>query len=140
MTLAPLQELVPHRPPLLLIDALQSVSAEACVALARVDPTAWYALSDGTMPAWFGLELMAQTAAAFNGHHARARGAGPALGFLLGTRDYRSSVSGFPAGAVLEVEARVHYAATFGQSAMTCEIRHLQTPVAQATLKFFEPT
>ena len=130
---------VPHRAPLLLIDCLLRVSADACVALATVDPEAWYAESDGAMPAWFGLELMAQTATAFNGHAAGDRGLPPAQGYLIGTRSYVSSMARFPAGAQLEVEARVDYPATFGQSAMNCEIRYLGESVASAALRFFEP-
>jgi predicted hotdog family 3-hydroxylacyl-ACP dehydratase len=126
---------VPHRPPLLLIDTLRTVSDQGCIAQVRVDPAAWYAQADGAMGAWFGLELMAQTAAAFNGHGASA-GAPPAVGYLLGTREYRCSVPQFPAGAVLDVEVRVLYPETFGQSAMDCEIRHLGMPVANGTLKF----
>ena len=130
---------VPHAAPLLLLDALSWVSEDACVALARVDPGAWYAGEDGAMPAWFGLELMAQAAAAFNGHRAAELSLPPAVGYLLGTRDYQSAVPSFPGGATLEVEARLLYPKTFGQSAMTCEIRHLDACVASATLRFFEP-
>jgi predicted hotdog family 3-hydroxylacyl-ACP dehydratase len=130
---------VPHQPPMLLIEALRSVDGEACVALARVDAAAWYADADGAMPAWFGVELMAQAAAAFNGHAAQKEGLPPAIGYLVGTKEYRSTVPRFPAGAELEVEARLLYPATFGQSAMTCEIRHRDVAVASATLKFFVP-
>ena len=131
---------VPHAAPLLLLDTLHRVSEEVCLTRTTVDPQAWYAEPDGSMPAWFGLELMAQTAAAFNGHWAGQRGLPPAMGYLVGTRDFQSSLPCFPAGALLEVEARPLYAATFGQSAMTCAIRLLGATVASATLKFFEPS
>ena len=134
----PLLALVPHAPPLLLVDTLQLISEEACRTRTRVDPAAWYAQADGSMPAWFGLELMAQTAAVFNGHRASQLGLPPAMGYLLGTRDYTCSQPAFPAGAILEVEARLLYAATFNQSAMLCQIHLGDTPVATATLKFYE--
>ena len=130
---------LPHRAPLLLIDSLLRVSAEAAVALVTVDPGAWYADSDGAMPAWFGLELMAQAAAAFNGHAGSQLGLAPATGYLIGTRSYQAFVARFAAGARLEVEARVDYPATLGQSAMICEIRCAGQVLALATLKFYTP-
>ena len=136
----PDRPLVPHQPPLLLLDAILDASESSCTARVTVDPDAWYAEPGGAMPAWFGLELMAQTAAAFNGRRARGQGRPPALGYLIGTREYVSTLPRFPAGATLEVAARELYPATFGQSAMTCEIRHQGSVVASATLKFFEPT
>jgi predicted hotdog family 3-hydroxylacyl-ACP dehydratase len=133
-----LQGLLPHAPPLLIIDSLVRVSDEACVTTTLVNPDSWYAQPDGSMPAWFGLELMAQTAAVFIGHLALGRGSDPAIGYLLGTRSYTASVPSFPSGAQLEVEAVILQRSIFNQSAMTCEIRHGGTLVASAILKFFE--
>jgi predicted hotdog family 3-hydroxylacyl-ACP dehydratase len=46
---------------------------------------------------------MAQTIAAHAGLEARARGEPPAIGFLLGTRAYSTSVDTFPNGSKLTV-------------------------------------
>jgi predicted hotdog family 3-hydroxylacyl-ACP dehydratase len=129
--------LVPHRPPLLLIDAVREAGPDHCTCLARVDGRAWYADADGAMPAWFGLELMAQTVAAFSGN--RNQGQAPRIGYLLGTRQYSSAAESFPAGALLEVTARVHYADATGLSAFACELRCGGVPLAHAILKVFEP-
>ncbi|MDR3669383.1 MAG: hypothetical protein P4L36_00980 [Holophaga sp.] len=129
--------IVPHRPPLLLIDAVQEADGEHCTSLTRVDPQAWYADGAGAMPAWFGLELMAQTIAAFSGN--RNRGRAPRIGYLLGTRQYRCEVAVFPAGALLEVTARVDYADEAGLSAFACELRCGGAVLARAILKVFEP-
>jgi len=132
-------DLVVHRPPLLLLDAIQEATEAHCIAQTRVDPGAWYADAEGSMPGWFGIELMAQTCAAYSGDRKRLAGQEPCVGFLLGTQSYTSQVSAFPAGAVLEVEARLFYLDESGLSAFACEIRHLGQPVACATLKTFEP-
>lgn len=134
-----LTDLLPHRPPMLLLESIQETTEEKCVAQARVDPTAWYAEGDGSMPGWFGIELMAQASAAYSWSRKRLLGMPPGIGYLLGTQSYQSRVAKFPAGAVLEVEARLHFLDESGLSAFTCEIRHLGQQVACATLKTFEP-
>jgi len=140
MTAIPVQELLPHRPPLLLIDILEDATVDSCITNVRVDPGAWYAGPDGAMPAWFGLELMAQTAAAYSGYHKRSANMPPGGGYLLGTRRYECTTPLFPRDAILEVEAKVDYANVFGQSAFVCEIRLQGTVVASATLKVIEKT
>lgn len=135
----PIQELMPHRPPMLLLDTLLEASAEKCIAQLRVDPTAWYADPDGAMPGWFGLELMAQTITAYSGAQKRLLGIAPRLGFNLGTRSYECQLPRFPAGELLEIEIRPEYVDETGLSAFACEIRHLGQTVAQARLKTFEP-
>lgn len=131
------RDFVPHRPPLLLLDSLEEVSESSCLTRLRVDPDAWYADAEGAMPAWFGLELMAQTAAAHAGwkhRHAEA----PGGGYLLGTRRYQSSLACFPGNATLEIHAQLDYAGVFGQSAFLCSIRWNETTVAEATLRVLE--
>jgi predicted hotdog family 3-hydroxylacyl-ACP dehydratase len=134
-----LTDLVPHRPPMLLLHGIQEATEEKCIAQVRVDPSAWYAQSDGSMPGWFGIELMAQTSAAYSWSRKRELGMPIGTGYLLGTQSYQSRVAKFPAGAVLEVEAKLYYLDESGLSAFACEIRHLGQSVACATLKTFEP-
>ena len=130
--------LVPHRAPMLLLDGVQEVTEEKCLARVRVDPSAWYAGPDGSMPGWFGIELMAQTIAAYSGARKREAGQAPKLGFLLGTRSLECSLPSFPPGALLDVEAQICYLDESGLSAFQCEIRHLGQTVSKATLKTYE--
>ena len=131
--------LVPHRPPLLLIGRVIAVDAAGCTTLTRVDPEAWYADAQGAMPGWFGLELMAQSVAAFSGHQRRLDAAAPRDGYLVGTRTYECRVAAFPAGACLEVRVRPQFADPSGLSAFECELRGDGELLAQAVLKVFEP-
>ena len=139
MTTIPLHELLPHRPPLLLIATLEEATDESCITHVHVDPGAWYAGPDGAMPAWFGLELMAQSAAALGGFRNKSTNK-PGSAYLLGTRRYECTTPIFPGDAVLEVEAKLDYADVFGQSAFICEIRLGETVVASATLRVVENT
>lgn len=135
----PSTPLVPHEPPLLLLESVLEADGEHCVARVRVDPGAWYADPQGAMPGWFGLELMAQAIAAFSGNLRRGKGEPPRMGYLLGTRRYETSVASFPAGALLEVEVKTHYADGSGVSAFDCAIRQEGAIRATAVLKVFEP-
>jgi len=133
-------DLLLHRTPLLLLETIQAVSEDKCIARTRVDPSSCFAEPDGSMPGWFGLELMAQTIAAYSGAGKRALGLPPKLGFNLGTRSYEVTVPSFPPGAELEIETRLHYLDESGLSAFACEIRHLGRPLARAMVKTFEPS
>ena len=132
-------QVLPHRPPMLLLEAIQEVDDRHCTALVKVDPQAWYAAANGSAPGWFGLEWMAQTISAYSGHQNQGQGRPPKLGYLLGTRQFQCDWQSFPAGATLEVEAQVHYADPGGLSAFQCEIRHQGVQIARAILKVYEP-
>ncbi len=133
-----LLDLILHRPPALLLDCVLELSDTRCVTLARVESEAWYLQTDGSAPAWVGLEWMAQTASALSGHRHRLAGRAPRIGLLLGTRSYEVSVLSFPVGAELEVEAEVIFLDEAGLGAFRCEVRHSGEILACARLKAIE--
>ena len=131
-------ERVPHGAPMLLLDAVLEATEERCRTRMTVDGGAWYALPGGAMPAWFGLELMAQTIAAFSGHRRQLLDQPLKLGYLLGTQRYEATVPAFPAGAVLEIEAQLHFWDGTALSAFKCRIQDRGVQLALATLKVLE--
>jgi len=133
------EELLVHRSPLLLLDRIVQIADESCTAESRVDPSAWYADPEGSMPGWFGIELMAQTAAAYSGSRKVAAGRSPLIGYLLGAQRYDSEVPCFPGGTLLRIEARLLLQDESGLGAFTCEISGDGRVLARATLKAFEP-
>lgn len=98
----PVTELLPHGPRMTVIDRLVSYDPKKSVAVAEVRPGNVF-FEDGGVPAWAGIEYMAQTIAAHAGAEARLRGEPPAVGFLLGTRSYRSEVGAFADGSRLTI-------------------------------------
>lgn len=132
------QSLLPHRPPSIVLTGIRELSEEGCIALARVEPGAWYLNADGHMPAWVGLEMMAQAASAFSGHRNALSGRPIRVGYLLGTRAFSATVPAFPVGTELEVEVQVIFLDASGPSAFQCELRQSGTCVARATLKAIE--
>jgi predicted hotdog family 3-hydroxylacyl-ACP dehydratase len=95
-------ELIPHSGSMVLLDRIidcdeQGLTAELAV---RGDGL----LCDGpTVPAWAGIEYMAQTIAAYVGVKSKQANEPIRLGFLLGTRFYNSNVAAFEVGATLTV-------------------------------------
>lgn len=105
----PLQELVPHEPPMLLLDRLQSHGAEIaiCEVAIRAD-SPFLEHRDGVtaVPAVVGIEYMAQCVAVFAGLSARAAHREPRIGFLIGCRELQLNTDRFCIGEKLVVEAR----------------------------------
>ncbi|MEX5542255.1 ApeP family dehydratase [Pseudomonas poae] len=99
----PLAELLPHAGDMILIDQVLSFDEEQVHTRLTVKPGGLFNRADGSLPAWVGIELMAQSVAAYAGFRARKNGEAVELGFLLGTRKFECNVDGFPAGAELTI-------------------------------------
>jgi len=95
------EDLVPHRPPMLLIDAIEEVDMEAPrLAASFLGREEWRGN-------WFALEYMAQAAAALSGAMDRAErpSASPRPGLLLGTKRLDLGIAEFVPGRRYVVEA-----------------------------------
>jgi predicted hotdog family 3-hydroxylacyl-ACP dehydratase len=116
----PIGELLPHGPEMTVIDRLVEYAPQRSVATATVTEHSPFFAGTG-VPAWAGIEYMAQTIAAQAGYEARLRGEPPVIGFLLGTRAYRSALPEFPLGTTLTITVEPMVAdARFG--AFQCSI------------------
>ena len=108
MTPIPLEELLPHRPPMVLIDAVESFDAEAKRLVARVTIGENQLFFDGKgVPNWVAIEYMAQTAAALVGYYDKhvAPGQPARPGLLLGTRKLDLKLERFEAGRTYRIAA-----------------------------------
>ena len=131
------EDLIPHRPPMVLIDAVESVDLAAATAVAR------FTAREEWRGNWFALEYMAQTAAVLAGASDKAAGL-PAgrPGFLLGTRRLDLGLEEFVPGADYLVKAVREYE-DGDSAAFACEIRPSGAadggPVCTATLTAYRP-
>jgi len=136
----PIEELLPHRGSMLLLTSMVDADAESATCEATPDANAWYADTDGTMPAWIGIELMAQTIAVHVALIARRAGRLPRPGVLLGTRAYRADADRFPAGQPLQVSARSTHRDAAGLGAYDCSLTDGRGRVlATAAITVYEP-
>ena len=118
----PIAQLLPHRAPMILLSEACGMEGDSFKAKVRITPDSPFFAGSG-VPAWVGLEYMAQTVAAYSGAQGLAKGGAIKAGMLLGTREYAAEVPFFPDGAELEVLARIDIFQENGVSSMHCRIR-----------------
>ena len=134
----PIDEILPHRHGMLLVERILSWDATCATVSASPDASGWYA-EPGGMPARIGIELMAQAIATHVGVTAWERGEPPKKGVLLGARSYRATAAHFPAGAELTVNATKAFSDESGMGAYDATIALEGAEVAKARIIVFEP-
>lgn len=134
----PIATLLPQSKQMVLVDSVIEVGDEHIVVELTVRDDGLFSQRDHTVPAWVGLEYMAQTVAAFSGYHRRSHGEAIDLGFLLGTRHYQSSVGSFPCGARLRIRAEKIIEAANEMSVFDCQLEG-DAIDAKAKLNVFLP-
>ena len=139
MTPRPLADVLPHAGEMILIDRIVSYDENSIVCVRTLELGAPFVDSQGHLPAWAGLELMAQTVAAWSGSHARDAGQPVRLGFLLGSRLYSCNVNTFASGTELRIEAVRTFHDEDGMGVFACRI-DAGDAHAEARLTVFSPT
>ena len=132
----PIAELVPHKPPMLLLDRVVAHDADGITCEVRIAARSPF-VEDGRIPAVVGIEYMAQCVAAFAGLSARAEGNPPRIGFLLGCRELTLATDAFSVGDTLTVEAR----RTWGDSDLghfVCRVERAGQTVVSGTLNVYQ--
>ncbi|MBA1262259.1 ApeP family dehydratase [Stutzerimonas sp. NM35] len=133
----PIAELLPHAGDMILLDGVESFDEDSVTTRLTVRP-GLLSQPDGGLPAWVGIEIMAQSVAAFAGCQGRRAGLPVELGFLLGTRNYQCNVEAFPPGSELRIRASRSLQDDSGMGVFEC---HLDGPGihAEARLNVFRP-
>jgi len=138
MTPWPIAAVLPHAGEMILLDTIEEVEAERIVCTRTLRTNGLFQDADGSLPAWMGVELMAQSIAAWAGCRARADQQPVQLGFLLGTRHYACNVEAFPPGTRLRIEAERSFHDEHGMGVFSCRI---DAPCihAEARLNVYRP-
>lgn len=133
-----LPQLLPHGPGMVLLDRLAGYDAESLTCEVTIRPDSRFC--DGRqVPAWVGVEYMAQTLGAFTGVARLQDGRPVQIELLLGTRAYDAAVPAFAVGRRLTVRTRLLFWDPDGVCAFACEIRDGAAVLATAEIKGFEP-
>lgn len=113
-------DIMPHDGKMMLLDAVLEYDQESLTASVTVRNDGMF--GDGkTIPAWIGIEYMAQTIAAHGGMMCYLAGKPINLGFLLGTRRYNCNISNFTVGTHLIVKVQ-RLITDQGLGVFTCRI------------------
>lgn len=133
-----IEQVIPHRGAMRLIDRLLDWDGQR-VAVELTVPVDGPFHEPAGMPAWVGIEYMAQAIAAWAGCQARTRGEEPKIGFLLGSRRYTAETGHFPVGTVLRVEAECELFGDNGLGMFACRILDGERVLASANVSVYEP-
>lgn len=134
-----IDELLPHRAPMLLLDRLLEYRGSRVRCETLIGARHGLLLDEqGNLPAWVGLELMAQAIAAWAGMRGRERGEPVRIGMLLGSRQYQCQVAAFAAGERLVIEADC-LLEDGGMASFECRILRGDRPCAEARLSTYLP-
>jgi predicted hotdog family 3-hydroxylacyl-ACP dehydratase len=130
-----LVDVVPHRPPMLLLDevvAWDGMHVECRVVLRDDSPF----VDAGRVASTLAIEYMAQCIAVFVGLEAYQRGEPVRLGYLVGARDISLPPDGFRVGDVLIVKAAPIWGGeTIGS--FQCEVDRVGEVVARGSLNVY---
>ncbi|MDD9173335.1 3-hydroxydecanoyl-ACP dehydratase [Aliivibrio finisterrensis] len=133
-------DLLPHDMPLALVDELidvQELSIHCRVTIS--DKNIFFNHETKTLPAWVGIEFMAQSVAGWSGYHAWKKGNKSPIGFLLGSRKYQAECSEFQQGDTLDIFAE-QVLENNGMAVFSCYIESNGQQVASSQLNVFVPT
>ena len=135
------ESVVPHTGTMVLLDQIDYWNDHELHASVTVREDAPFADEQG-IPAYVGIELMAQTIAAFGGCRARHAGEPVKIGFLVGSRRYTCSHSYFPVGARIEVQIKEIIRGENGLCVFECNLRGAgehAAITASANINVFQP-
>jgi predicted hotdog family 3-hydroxylacyl-ACP dehydratase len=131
-----IDELIPHSGCMVLLDRIVAHDHQSLTAELVVRDDGLFGDHEA-VPAWVGIEYMAQTIAAYVGVRAREANDPIRLGFLLGTRRYLTNVGIFKVGAVLTIQADKIYQDE-GLGVFDCRIHGLDVEIT-AKLNVYQP-
>lgn len=134
-----IQELVPHRPPLLLIQNILEADDQGLRACVNTADSGIFSAQDGKIPSYVGIEYMAQAISAWAGLAAKREGRPIQLGFLLGTRRYHSQVAYFEANTQLQVRVREMLRDETNLVLFDCQVLAGEQVLATAQIKAIQP-
>lgn len=137
----PAVDYLPHELPMVMVETVLDVGrehAECEATVSKQGVLAPFINQNDAIPAWFAIEMMAQTIGVWCGWHAVQHGGKPRLGLLLGSRAFKSAVSEFPCGGKLKTS--VHLLLRDEKLAnFDCRVELDGNTVITAKLNVYEP-
>ncbi|WP_295892010.1 hotdog family protein [uncultured Vibrio sp.] len=134
------EELLPHDEPMILIDRVLSIDVDSIRAQVDIgSKNPFYNEETQTIPAYVGIEFMAQAIAAWSGYHAIAQSEQPPIGFLLGSRRYHTLCDAFSNGQVIDIYAE-QVMESNGMAVFSADLEHQGVKIATAQLNVYVPS
>lgn len=134
--LPPVTGLIPHDGPAVLLRTVESFNERELTATAVIDAGSGFQEPDGSLPGWAGPELMAQAVSALG---TLQNGQPPAIGLLLGVREYHSRVDRLRTGTLVVIHVRESSSDDQGRGVFRCRLTVAGTVVAECILTAWRP-
>ena len=129
------ESLLPHSHPMILVDELTAADKDHVEARLRIRENSPL-VTNGTTPALTAIEYMAQSIGLLTGYESFSRREPVQVGYLLGTRDLKLSVSHFSVGDELTILVN----RLFGEDelgAFKCQVIREGKTAAEAVLNVY---
>ncbi|MCD9460442.1 hypothetical protein [Marinibactrum halimedae] len=135
-----MDEVIAHRQPMSLLSSIESCCDDSIIAIVNQDGSSFLANENGDVPAWVGIEYMAQAMGAYAGVRSKRLGKPIEKGFLLGTRKFKAYCEVFAKGQTLKVTATQELLDTSGVSLFRCTIHYENQLLAEGAIKGIQPS
>ncbi|WP_340149200.1 hypothetical protein [uncultured Sneathiella sp.] len=126
-----------HAPPMILIDGVESYDEETVTSTVEITAGSPF-MDGGGVPAYVGIEYMAQSIAAYSGIKARNAGENPRIGYLIGSRNLALGCPGYEIGDRLSITVHLVYDEA-PMAVFDCTIHRAEKLVAEARLNVYQP-
>ena len=138
--LPPIETLVPHATPMIFVDEAVNIEKKSIHCRVTVkESNLFFNPESRSIPAYVGIEFMAQSISAWSGYHASLKGDDSPIGFLLGSRRYNVSVDQFSEGSILDVYAE-QIMENNGMAVFSGRIEHQGNEIAHCQLNVYVPS
>ncbi|HKJ18392.1 MAG TPA: hypothetical protein VJ984_13655 [Xanthomonadales bacterium] len=127
-----------HRDEMLLVDQISRIDSRSATCTWTVPEFHPLFTLDGQIPAYVGIECMAQCIAVHAGALESLKGKGPPLGLLLGTRHFEASCDHLEKGIELQISCLEIIRDAQGLASFECEIKQEDLIVASCKLTVFQ--
>jgi len=135
-----IETLIPHSNPMIFVDEVVYATDESIHCRVKIkDTNLFFNHKLRAIPAYVGIEFMAQSIAAWSGYHANRQGKSSPIGFLLGSRRYNVSVEQFPEGTILDIYAE-QVMENNGMAVFNGKIKHQEDEIAECQLNVYVPS
>ncbi|BED91172.1 MULTISPECIES: hotdog family protein [unclassified Pseudoalteromonas] len=135
-----IEQVVPHDSPMILIDQLVDYSDENATCSVTITPQSpFYSEQIEGVPSYIGVEYMAQSIAAYAGALAKDINEAVKIGFLIGTRKYKTHQATFYKSSTLTIFVQKLYQEESGLSVFECQITENKKILCDAKINVFQP-
>jgi predicted hotdog family 3-hydroxylacyl-ACP dehydratase len=115
-------ELVPHKPPMVLIDRILEAASDCIVVESDIDADCPFVGKGERLHAWWAVEYLAQGVAVLAGLRERAVGKPVPEGYITSCRRFDSSAATLPLGGTARITATELIQVDMSMGVFACEL------------------